>query len=97
MAIICCAISIVFLTPNSYHRKHDARSNLIINNCSRYYKTLFTILAILTPMFIPFVFWGETLWNGFFVCFLFRLVTTLNLTWLVNSAAHMYGNKPFTE
>jgi stearoyl-CoA desaturase (Delta-9 desaturase) len=52
---------------------------------------------MLMPMVVPFVLWGETLWNGFFVCFLFRLMTVLNLTWLVNSAAHLYGNKPFTK
>nr|AKM28431.1 stearoyl-coA desaturase 1 [Aphis gossypii] len=63
----------------------------------KYYKILFTILAMLMPMVVPFVLWGETLWNGFFVCFLFRLMAVLNLTWLVNSAAHLYGNKPFTN
>lgn len=63
----------------------------------RYYKILFTTLAMLMPMVIPYVLWGEPLWNGFFVCFLFRLMTVLNLTWLVNSAAHLYGNKPFTK
>uniref|UniRef100_A0A2S2QTL0 Stearoyl-CoA desaturase 5 n=1 Tax=Sipha flava TaxID=143950 RepID=A0A2S2QTL0_9HEMI len=63
----------------------------------KYYKILFTTLAMLMPMLVPHVLWGETLWNGFFVCFLFRLMTALNLTWLVNSAAHLYGNKPFTS
>lgn len=63
----------------------------------RYYKILFTVLAMLMPMLVPFAFWGETLWNGFFVCFLFRLMAVLNLTWLVNSAAHLYGDKPFTK
>ncbi|KAL5235901.1 hypothetical protein ACI65C_003311 [Semiaphis heraclei] len=63
----------------------------------KYYKVLFTTLATLMPMFVPFVLWNESLWNGFFVCFLFRLMAVLNLTWLVNSAAHLYGNKPFTK
>ncbi|VVC33670.1 Acyl-CoA desaturase,Fatty acid desaturase domain [Cinara cedri] len=63
----------------------------------KYYKILFTVLAMLMPMLVPHVFWGETLWNGFFVCFLLRLTASLNLTWLVNSAAHLYGNKPFTD
>mmetsp|Transcript_20099 Transcript_20099/g.30562 ORF Transcript_20099/g.30562 Transcript_20099/m.30562 type:complete len:327 (-) Transcript_20099:318-1298(-) len=39
--------------------------------------------------------WGETFWNGFFVAGALRYVYVLHCTWLVNSAAHLYGDHPY--
>ena len=39
--------------------------------------------------------WGETFWNGFFVAGALRFVAVLHFTWLVNSAAHLYGDHPY--
>jgi len=36
----------------------------------------------------------QTLTNGYFIAVM-RYVLTLHFTWLVNSAAHLYGNKPY--
>lgn len=46
-------------------------------------------------MFVPWYFWGETLWIAYFVPALLRYTLVLNATWLVNSAAHMWGNRPY--
>ncbi|ERE92445.1 acyl-CoA desaturase-like protein [Cricetulus griseus] len=42
-------------------------------------------------------FWGETLWNSYFLASILRYTITLEGTWLVNSAAHMYGKQPYDK
>jgi len=39
--------------------------------------------------------WGEEFWNGFFVAGALRYVVVLHFTWMVNSAAHLYGDHPY--
>ncbi|GBN65468.1 Stearoyl-CoA desaturase 5 [Araneus ventricosus] len=46
---------------------------------------------------IPVWCWGETVWNSFFIAGMARYCLFLNLTWLVNSAAHKYGNQPYDK
>ena len=54
------------------------------------------------PLFVCFIlpglismYWGENYWNGFFVAGALRYCVTLHFTWLVNSAAHLYGSHPY--
>jgi stearoyl-CoA desaturase (delta-9 desaturase) len=54
-------------------------------------------MCFIVPTLVPWFFWGETLWNAYFVCSLLRYVLTLNATWLVNSAAHIWGNRPYDK
>lgn len=61
----------------------------------RYYLIMMPILCFILPMIIPVYLWGETWKNGWFVVAMFRYTFTLNITWLVNSAAHMWGNHPY--
>jgi len=63
----------------------------------KYYKTLYFIFALLIPVYIPVLFWGETPWNSLFVSYFLRYVTLLHITWTVNSIAHFYGTKPFDK
>jgi stearoyl-CoA desaturase (Delta-9 desaturase) len=49
------------------------------------------------PTVVPWYFWGESLTISYFVCATFRYAMTLHLTWLVNSAAHLWGNKPYDK
>lgn len=46
---------------------------------------------------IPIVCWNEDPIVALFVCFFARAVISLNATWLVNSAAHLYGTRPFDK
>merc|ERR1712178_234313 len=39
--------------------------------------------------------WGETGWNSFFVPGALRYVWVLHMTWFVNSAAHLWGERPY--
>ncbi|KAG8228317.1 hypothetical protein J437_LFUL007035 [Ladona fulva] len=63
----------------------------------KYYKTLYTILAIYIPTLVPYYFWGENIYTSLFVCYFFRYVLMLHGTWLVNSVAHLYGNRPYDK
>ena len=39
--------------------------------------------------------WGDDFWNGFWVAGALRYIFVLHMTWLVNSAAHLYGDHPY--
>lgn len=62
---------------------------------SRYYKLSVVLLCFLVPTWVPWFLWDESLWVGYFVPCLMRYALVLNATWLVNSAAHMWGNRPY--
>lgn len=49
------------------------------------------------PMLVPWYLWGESLWVAYFVPGLLRYTIVLNATWLVNSAAHIWGNRPYDQ
>lgn len=49
------------------------------------------------PAWVANYFWGESFKTAFFVASIFRYVVTLNVTWLVNSAAHIWGNHPYDK
>lgn len=58
---------------------------------------LYLIFSLLLPTSVPCVFWGEDAWVALFSCYFVRIVLQLNGTWLVNSAAHLYGTRPFDK
>lgn len=63
----------------------------------RYYKSLYLIFAIAIPVAVPIYLWNESYVNSFFSAYMLRYIATLHVTWLVNSAAHMFGTKPFDK
>ncbi|CAH3143544.1 stearoyl-CoA desaturase 5 [Pocillopora verrucosa] len=63
----------------------------------RNYKLLVVIFNIAIPIAVPWLFWNESVWNGFFICYALRYVVTLNATWCVNSLAHLWGSKPYDK
>ncbi|XP_043253683.1 acyl-CoA Delta-9 desaturase-like isoform X2 [Colletes gigas] len=60
----------------------------------RLYIILMPLCCFIIPMWIPCHFWGEKPLNSWYSA-LFRYTLSLNLTWLVNSAAHIWGMKPY--
>ncbi|XP_013793869.2 acyl-CoA desaturase-like, partial [Limulus polyphemus] len=46
---------------------------------------------------IPVWFWRERVWFAFLTNGILRYVVTLHFTWLVNSAAHYWGNRPYNR
>lgn len=62
-----------------------------------YYKVLYTFFALLLPTAVPIVFWDENPIVALFVCYFARSIIALNGTWSVNSAAHLFGTRPFDK
>ena len=56
-----------------------------------FYLPLVAAFCFLLPTLYPSYLWGESLWNGFFVCAILRYCFMLNMTWLVNSAVRPGG------
>ncbi|XP_071401608.1 stearoyl-CoA desaturase 5-like [Centroberyx affinis] len=73
----------------------DLLADPVVRFQRRYYKTSVLLMCFLIPTLVPWLFWGESLWNAYFLATVLRYTASLNVTWLVNSAAHMYGNRPY--
>ncbi|XP_051508102.1 stearoyl-CoA desaturase b [Myxocyprinus asiaticus] len=73
----------------------DLKADGVVMFQRRHYKLSVVVMCFLIPMFVPWFFWEETLWAGYFIPGLFRYTVALNATWLVNSAAHMWGMRPY--
>jgi len=54
-------------------------------------------LCYVFPTIVPMWCWGESFQHAYFIPAVLRYIAELNATWLVNSAAHMYGNKPYDK
>lgn len=55
------------------------------------------LLCFTLPTVVPWYFWDESLVISFFIPAILRYTIGLNATWLVNSAAHMFGNRPYDQ
>lgn len=63
----------------------------------KYYVIMMPIFCFVLPTIIPTYLWGENAYIAFFVCGLFRFILSLHSTFLVNSAAHKFGSKPYDK
>ncbi|XP_026752155.2 acyl-CoA Delta-9 desaturase-like isoform X2 [Galleria mellonella] len=55
------------------------------------------LLCFVIPAMIPVYWWGEDPWISWYVASITRYTVSLHFTWLVNSAAHIWGNKPYDK
>ncbi|KAE8753018.1 hypothetical protein FOCC_FOCC000364 [Frankliniella occidentalis] len=60
-----------------------------------YYYAVWPFMFYLIPVAVPMYAWGETHTNAFLVAVVLRFVVGLNATFLVNSAAHAFGSRPY--
>ncbi|CAG0883744.1 unnamed protein product [Cyprideis torosa] len=72
----------------------DLWNDPIVRFQRRHYKPMMITLNFLLPSIIPWLFWGENLVVAY-VINVSRWIFSLNCTWLVNSAAHLWGDKPY--
>lgn len=63
----------------------------------KFYVPLVLVFCFAMPALVPWYYWGETFKTAFFVASIYRYVLTLNITWLVNSAAHLWGSHPYDK
>ncbi|CAH1167015.1 unnamed protein product [Phyllotreta striolata] len=73
----------------------DLEADPLVMWQKRHYKSLYFIAAFIVPVFLPVWAWKENVWTSTFTAFALRYALVLNFTWLVNSAAHLWGNRPF--
>eukprot|EP00466_Bigelowiella_natans_P008709 jgi/Bigna1/50875/estExt_Genewise1.C_980064 len=52
-------------------------------------------MCFLMPGIVANKCWGESFWTGMWVAGALRYVVVLHFTWLVNSAAHLWGTRPY--
>ncbi|XP_022814445.1 acyl-CoA Delta(11) desaturase-like [Spodoptera litura] len=62
---------------------------------NHYWEVLF-IAFFLIPTYIPTL-WGEQASTAFYTCVCLRYICALHAIWLINSAAHMWGTKPYDK
>lgn len=75
----------------------DLKADKIVMFQRRFYKPLVILMCFVMPAFVPWYFWNETMQHSFFIAAILRYIMVLNATWLVNSAAHMFGNRPYDK
>ena len=61
----------------------------------KYFPFLSLLLGLFMPIFVPIYFWGEGWWTTFLLAVVLRYATNCHCTWFVNSAAHMFGDRPY--
>ncbi|XP_040848441.1 stearoyl-CoA desaturase-like [Ochotona curzoniae] len=75
----------------------DLKAEKLVMFQRRYYKPAVLLMCFILPTFVPWYFWGETFRHSLYVATFLRYAIVLNITWLVNSAAHMYGYRPYDK
>jgi stearoyl-CoA desaturase (delta-9 desaturase) len=73
----------------------DLTSDPLLKFQRKYYLPLVIIGCFLFPTVVPVYFWGESAFIAFYTSALFRYCLTLHFTWLINSAAHTFGYRPY--
>ncbi|XP_019635220.1 PREDICTED: acyl-CoA desaturase-like [Branchiostoma belcheri] len=73
----------------------DLAADPVVRFQKRYYLPSVLLLCFTLPTVVPILAWRESLTNAFCIAVLSRYVLTLNATWLVNSAAHLWGTRPY--
>lgn len=61
----------------------------------KYYVPLVSLFCFGLSIWLPQLLYGETFWNSLLVAAMLRYVASLHVTWLVNSAAHCWGYRPY--
>lgn len=59
------------------------------------YDPWFALFMCLVMPGLVSMLWGEDFWTGYWVAGALRYVCVLHITWLVNSAAHLWGDHPY--
>jgi len=72
----------------------DLEADSIVMWQHKHYPVLALVSCFVLPTAVAALGWGDA-WGGFWLGGCFRLVWVWHMTWLVNSAAHAFGNRPY--
>ncbi|XP_055633547.1 acyl-CoA Delta-9 desaturase isoform X2 [Toxorhynchites rutilus septentrionalis] len=75
----------------------DLETDGIVMFQKKYYAVLMPLFCFAIPTYMAYHFLDETFSNSWYIVAIFRYVLSLNGTWLVNSAAHIWGTKPYDK
>lgn len=75
----------------------DILSDPVVQFHQKYFIPLKLLLCFIIPTAVPMYAWGESFFWSFYSQCVLRYVMNLNFTWLVNSAAHMWGTRPYDK
>ncbi|KAH6947079.1 hypothetical protein HPB50_017041 [Hyalomma asiaticum] len=75
----------------------DVLEDPVVRFQRKYYVPLVTLFCFVLPTLVPMWLVGETFWNAHLVNALLRYTVSLHMTWLVNSAAHSWGYRPYDK
>ncbi|KAH8389181.1 hypothetical protein KR200_003935, partial [Drosophila serrata] len=75
----------------------DIRADPIVMFQHKYYYYLMPLGCFILPTLIPWLCWNESLSSSYFVAAVLRWCVQLNMTWMINSSAHAWGNKPYDK
>jgi len=75
----------------------DLFADPILRFQRRFYLPLVLLICFLVPTFVAVYGWGEEALVALYTAAFFRYCWTLHMTWLVNSAAHMIGLRPYDK
>lgn len=75
----------------------DVEEDPVVMFQHKNYYLLGLIFSLIIPTVVPWYFWGESYWYSYLTCGILRYVKTLHDAWLVNSAAHFWGNRPYSK
>ncbi|EDW59212.1 acyl-CoA Delta(11) desaturase [Drosophila virilis] len=75
----------------------DIVSDPVLQFHQKYFVLLKTLLCFVLPTLVPVYCWNETWYHAFVHQCIFRYVFSLNFTWSVNSAAHLWGSRPYDK
>ncbi|VVC39000.1 Acyl-CoA desaturase,Fatty acid desaturase domain [Cinara cedri] len=75
----------------------DITNDPVIRFHTKYFTLLKLLLCFILPIAIPVLAWTENFIVSVFVAGFLRYVYNLNVTWSVNSVAHIWGHKPYDK
>ncbi|KAH8382113.1 hypothetical protein KR009_002024 [Drosophila setifemur] len=73
----------------------DIEQDPVVMFQKKFYFVVMPICCFVLPMIFPYYVMGSSLSVCFFTCSIMRFCLSLHFTWLVNSAAHFYGMRPY--
>jgi stearoyl-CoA desaturase (delta-9 desaturase) len=73
----------------------DLTSDPLLMFQRKYYLPLVVMFCFLVPTAVPVFLWKENALVAFYTAALFRYCFCLHATWFINSAAHMFGYRPY--
>lgn len=76
----------------------DLLADPVVMIQKKYYHFVWApIIGFFLPAWIPWYYWGEDFIVAFFLCTMLRYALCTNITFLVNSVAHVYGTRPYDK